>query len=346
MFRRAGVGGFVVALVFGAAVTGCGQKGGGGIRPTDAFGLANADVMVTGDLASVAGSKFYTEITKEPAQLPGFAGEEKQSIDDTVKSKLGLGPADVQRIVAHANFADEKLVVAALAKGPVDRDAVIAGLSEGGPKLEKQATHAGVDLYAEAPEDDTVLAFPQPNLVVAGAQDAVKKGIDRLKAGKALQAKGKAAGLLSAASKGSGLVVVVVPTPALAKMAAGAAPVPGIDDATEMISAVTVVAKAAEALDLGVVVEFKADKDAEDARKQAKEGLAEVKKEPMLGQGGMEPLKAVLDSIKIGGAGKCVEIKATARADVAKTVPALMGLVMMKMMGGGAPGMGGGMPMQ
>jgi hypothetical protein len=335
-----------VALVFAAAVLGCGTKGGPGIRPTDAFGLADANVIVTGNVADVAGSKFYTDLMKELKKLPGVVDDEKKSVDDKVKESLGLDPSDVQRIVAHVNTDSKSFVAAAVSKAPVDRDAVIAAAAEGGPKLEKQETHAGVDLYAPSKDEAEVLAFPGPNLVVAGTKDAVKKGIDRLKAGKALRVTGKAADVLSAASKGSGLVVVVVPTPDLAKMAAGAAPVPGIDDATEMISAVTVVAKAAEALDLSVVVEFKADKDAEDARKQAEEGLAEAKKEPMLGQGGMEPLKAVLDSVKIGGTGKSVEVKATARADVAKTVPALMGLVMMKMMGGGMPGMGGGMPMQ
>jgi len=338
MFRRAGVCGLAMVVV-AAAVVGCGQKGGGrprGPQPADSFGLADADVVVRGNPAGVLSSKFYVDITKAIAAMPGM-GEGGKSIDDTLKETLGLDPADVKSIVAHVNVEGEKLVVTAVSKKPIDRDAVIAALAKQGPKLEKQETHAGVDLFAETAGDKEVMAFPKADLVVVGTKAEVKKGIDRLKAGKALQLKGKLADVLGAAPKGAGLVVVVVPTPGLTQMAAGAAPMPGAAETAEKVAAVTVAAKSADSLDLNIIVELKTDEDADEIRKIATEGLEGLKAQvaPMLQQAGMEPVKATIDGIKVGGRGKCADIKVSVPADIAKALPALMGLVMMQMMGGG-----------
>ena len=118
MFRRAGVFGLAAAVVVGAVVLGCGQKG-GGIRPTDAFGIADANVIVIADPAGVVGSKFYAEVTKGLSSIPGLGGQDGKSIDDTLKETLGLDPADVQRVVVHINTDAQKFVVAAISKKPI-----------------------------------------------------------------------------------------------------------------------------------------------------------------------------------------------------------------------------------
>jgi hypothetical protein len=354
--------------VVAAAVVGCGQKGGGkpkGPQPADAFGLADANVIVRGNPSGILSSKFYVDVSKAVASMPMLGGGGK-SVDDMLKETLGLDPADVKCVVAHANVEGEKFVVTAVSKKPIDRDAVIASLAKQGPKLEKQETYAGVDLFAETADDNEVMAFPKADIVVAGTKDEVKKGIDRLKAGKAVQLKGKIASVLGAAPKGADLVVVVVPTPELTQMAAGSAPMPGAAEVAEKVTAVTVAVKSADSLDLNVIMELETDKDAEKLRTQAKEGaaslkvvfgqaagqppmelltLAGIKKllSSMLKDDDMEPIKNLIDSITVGGTGKCADFKASVPADITKTFPALMGLVMAQMMGGGG-GMGGGMP--
>ncbi len=344
MFKRAGVCGLAMAVV-AAAVVGCGQKGGGrptGPQPADSFGLADANVVVRGNPAGVLSSKFYVDITKAIASMPMLGGDGK-SIDDTLKETLGLDPADVKCVVAHANVEGEKFVITVVLKKPIDRDAVIAALAKQGPKLEKQETHGGVDLLAPSADEKEVMAFPKPDLVVMGTKDEVKKGIDRMKAGKAVQLGGKAADALAAAPKGAGLVVVAVPTPELAQMATAAAATQAPEAAgmVENVVSVTVAVTSGDALDLNVVVELKTEKDADEMRQQAATWLATGKlmAGPMLMGMNLtqlgEPVMKMLEDVKISGKGKCADIKASVPAGLVTTAAEAM-----KAMSGGA---GGGM---
>jgi len=342
IFKRAGVCGLAIAGVVAAAVVGCAPKGKKSFEPADAFGLADANLVVTGSPAGILTSKFYMDVSKAAASMP-MINQGGGSIDDKLKETLGLAPADMKGIVVQANIDTEKFVAAATSKKPIDQDAVLAALAKQGDKIEKQETHGGVDLLAPEDDEGMVMAFPKPDLMVFGTKEEIKKGIDRMKAGKAAALKGKLASSLGAAPKGKDLVVVFAMTPDAAKMAASSVPMSGVGEKAEQIEAVTVTLDAGDSLDLSVVAEFKSDKDAEEARKMATEGLAAMKGQiaPMLQQAGMEPLKATVEGVKIGGSGKVAEINASVPADIAKTLPSLMG--MMQMMGGmGAPG--GGMP--
>ena len=346
MSRRVGAGGFAVAAVIGAAVLGCGTRGGRGVRPVDSFGLADANLVVKADLAGLVGSKFHADLTKELRKRPGLASPEEKSIDRTVKETLGLAPSDIETIVVSVNTDDERLVIAAATKAPVDRDAVIAALSEEGPKLQMRETHAGVDLLAPTAEDEMVLAFPAPDLIVVGTKEEVRKGIDRLQAGMSVQVKGKVADLLRAAPEGAGVVVAAVPALSLVPSVVAVARVVGLNELAVKIRSFTLAAKAGEALDVGLAMEFETDEDARDARARIEETVAafEAKLGDTAAEEGMEPLKELVSGIKVGGAGKSVDVLATVSAGAAKAVLALMGPVKMKTTGrtgGVVPGMSG-----
>lgn len=327
MFRRAGVGGLAMAAVVASMVAGCAQKSGNSFQASDAFGLEDANVVVKGNPSGVLGSKFYAEIAKVVADMTG--GEDKgMSVDSTINETLGLDLGDVQSIVAYVNVETQKFVVAVTSKKPIDSAAVMAAMVKSGAKLEKAGAHGDVDFYVTPDEKDKVFAFPKPNLIVAGTKDEVVKGLDRLKACKAFELKGKLATVLGAAPSGSELVVVVVPTPGLAKMA-NMAPVAGAGDIAAKIAAVTVAIKTAATLDLSVLVELKTEKDAKELRDQATGGLALLKMQigPMLDKAGMEPVKATVESLKIGGSGTSLDVKATVPADITKAAPMIMKLM-------------------
>jgi len=334
--------GLAVAVFVGASALGCAKKN-GPLRPADSFGIADANVVVAVDFAGVVGTRFYSEFMKELERLPNSVGDDRKPFGDALKAVVGFDPAELRRVVVCANTDSRKFVVVAVSKTLVDRDAVIAALSKRGPGLKKLEPHAGFDLFAESEDDNDILAFPEANLAVAGSKDEVKEGIDRMKAGKAVALKGKLAAALGAAPKEAGLVAVTVPTPGLAPVI-GMLRMPGGLKAAEKIAAVTVVARTAELLDVGVVVELKTDEDAEAFRDRAEAILVRtVKEDPLLNKDVMKPLKELLEGVTFGGAGSSVEIRLTVHPELARIAPVAAGWAVVKISGArvGIPSMFG-----
>jgi len=318
MSRRRGVRGVVTAALVAAAVVGCARKGARSFRPVDAFGPADADLVVKASPAGIIGSRFYSQAIEAISGMPGSSFPGGKPPEAVLEEEMGVDATDIVELAVCADLGTDEFTIAATTGKPFDRDAALAFMSKGGPKIEKLEAHGGVDLLGAKGEEDTVVAFPTANLVVLGTKDAVRQGIDRLKAGKAAKLGSRMAGALDAAPEGHDLVVAVVATPGLAKTAAGVARLP---DVAQKLAFAAMAMKVGDSLDLDVIAEFNTEEDAREAREQATRHI-EAEKSRTLEQAEMEPLRALLEGIKIGGEGKVAELTVSVPADAVKALVA------------------------
>ena len=326
-----------LACILGLAQAGCQLKK---VPKTAPFRMADADVAVEVKVGELLGSDFVGELEKAeglpmaPEQMKG------KSLDEIVRSYLGIQSSDIQIAAVSVNTAKEKFLAVLVSAKAIDSKAVLAKLAEEeGAKFAEVAKHAGVSLYApEGEADDVVLAFVGDKLIVIGGQAEVKNGLDNWKAGRSVKYGADIAGMLANAPPDATLTVAAVPSPKSLE----AAPMP----AFKGIKTVLVTARFGADLALTVSLNAKDESSAKDIRDMAAGGIAAAKQtmDPAGAPPEMAkhfgPIKDLLSSVNVGCEGAVVKMSATVKPEVIDAAGALIP----PMLGMGGPPVPGGMP--
>jgi hypothetical protein len=369
-----------------AAVAGCKLKPAAKKAPpppaptVESFRLADADAAVAARPAAVFDSAALKGFVEE---CKGLADDLKKlpivpddiSIDapeETVLEKVGIDPARVGRVEVSLNFEKEMLVAALESEVALDAQVVMKKIAElAGTEFVKVGSHAGVDLHSPEEEpEELAIAFVDEKLVVmgggAGSAEAVKKGIDNLKAKRPVAYAGKLAAVLEGAPADAVLVVGLVTSEKMAEDLSF--PAAGASEMAQKAESVLVSVTAGEAFDIAIRATMKDQADADEMRADAAAKVDEAREQvdeqvrqidtqiEKLKAAGLppdqieqtlaalpdfRPVQALLAGVKLGGSGNVLEASGTLRPDVMETVKSLMPMLQMMLGGMGGPPMPG-----
>ena len=311
--------------------------------------IADADMEVVIQPAKLVAGKvlgdFAAELKKAKLPIPVDLGA--KTPEQMAAESIGIEMKDLARVTISANTITQKVLATLVATKDVDAQAVVAALSASTKeKVVKRETHAGIDIYAPAQEQEAMLAFVDKRVALFGSIDELKKGIDTYKAGSMPPAKPEIAALLKEAAADACIVVAMKASPEMTA-AAPAAGVPA--DLAQELDSVLFTMAAKDTFALQAKVTMKTIDSGEKLRGEATNAMEGAKAQfgPMFASPAMKPVMDAINGVKVGGAGKVLEASASIGADVVQPLAALASMFMgagMAPPGGAMPPGGGMMP--
>jgi len=322
----------VAAAIAISALAGCDTKSGPGGRfgreeqasGAASFRLAEAHYVLRAAPAKLLASKAYGDLAAAPENARVLDAILAQSPLHAVKEPFGVDPSAAVELLVSANTLTKNILVAVQMQGTIDRKSILdgAGAAYGG-KLEEGARHDDVALYS-TPGDDKqgVIAFPASRLLVMGTPDAVKKGIDRHRAGDGADYGAAMAGVLALTPKEADLAVALVMPPDLLADASSplqfaATALVGQEEA-EGIEAALLAVTAGEAFDVTLKLVTGSAEEGASMRARVEERVrkASASMAALSADAALRPLVDLVANAKVGGAERLVEVTFRVEPDV------------------------------